>query len=114
MLRQYLHIGEHRHEVRVSLPTGDDVEMHVVDHPGAGDAAEVPAGVVALRGVDPGERGHALLGESMGLERLGIRERAELPEMAVGGDEQMARGVRELVEEYERIPAAVYHQHLVV
>ncbi len=47
-----LHVGEHRHEVRVAGPARDDVLVHVVDDPGARDAAEVPAEVEALRVVD--------------------------------------------------------------
>ena len=42
-----------RHEVRVAAPARNDVQVHVVDDAGAGDAAEVPAEVVARRGGRP-------------------------------------------------------------
>ena len=48
-----LHVGEHRHEVRVARPARDDVEVDVVGDPGSGDAAEVPAEVEAARAVEP-------------------------------------------------------------
>ena len=47
VLRQHLHVGEHGHEARVAGPAGHDVEVHVVDDAGSGDAAEVPAEVEA-------------------------------------------------------------------
>src|SRR5262245_7114944 len=43
VLGQDLHIGQHRHEVRVSAPARDDVLVHVVVDPGSRHAAEVPA-----------------------------------------------------------------------
>ena len=50
-LRQDLDVGEHRHEARVAGPARDDVQMHVVLDAGAGDPAEVPAEVEAVRRV---------------------------------------------------------------
>ena len=50
-LGEHLHVREHRHEVRVARPARDDVQVDVVDDPGAGGAAEVPADVVPLRPV---------------------------------------------------------------
>ncbi len=57
VLGDHLHVREHRHEVRVAAPARHDVQVPVVDDPGAGDVADVPADVVALRPVDRGERG---------------------------------------------------------
>ena len=36
---QHLHVGEHGHEVRVARPARHDVQVDVVDHARAGDAA---------------------------------------------------------------------------
>ena len=46
-LGEHLHVREHRHEVRVARPARNDVQVDVVDDPGARGAAEVPADVVA-------------------------------------------------------------------
>ena len=51
VLRQHLHVRQHGHEVGVPRPARDDVQVDMVDHAGAGDAAEVPAQVVAVRAV---------------------------------------------------------------
>ena len=52
MLGDDLDVGEHRHEVRVPVPARHDVEVAVVDDARAGDAAEIPADVEALRRED--------------------------------------------------------------
>src|SRR5262249_36081352 len=65
VLRKDFHVGEHRHEVRVARPARHDVEGDGAAAPGPGGAAEVPAGVEALRGERLRERGHALPGEPM-------------------------------------------------
>src|SRR2546430_3597473 len=64
MFREHLHVGQHRHEIRVPGPAGDHMLVHVVDDPGAGDAAQVPAQVVALRLVDGRDRKSTRLNSS--------------------------------------------------
>src|SRR5581483_9842936 len=49
VLGEHLHVRQHGHEVRVPGPALHDVHVHVVDHAGARDPAEVPAEVVPLR-----------------------------------------------------------------
>src|SRR4051812_8634386 len=56
-LGQDPHVCEHGHEVRIACPARDDVLVHVVDDPGAGDPPEVPAEVVPLRVIGGFERG---------------------------------------------------------
>src|SRR5947208_1567933 len=73
MLRQHLHLGEHRHEVRVAGLAGDDVLVHMVDDAGAGDAAEVPTEVVTLGLGDGGEGAEALRGETEEAALLFVR-----------------------------------------
>ena len=90
VLREHLHVREDGHEVRVTSPTGDNVQVDVIDDAGAGDAAEVPAEVVALRPVDLAERGDALDGEPVDLERLLVRKPGELADVPVRGDQRMA------------------------
>ena len=114
VLRKDLHVGEHRHEVRVAGPARHDVQVHVVDETGAGDPAEVPADVVALRRVGLCECGHCTLREAVQVKRLLVGEVAELTHMAERRDKQVAGGVRELVQERERTPAAVDDETLAV
>src|SRR6266480_3984380 len=90
MLRQHLYVRENRHEVRVAGPAGDDVLVHVVDDPGAGNSAEVPAEVVALRLIDSRERAEPLGGEAMDLERLVVVELAEVADVPERGHQQVA------------------------
>ena len=60
--------------------------MNVIDNAGAGDAAEVPAEVVAFRPIHLTERGDALDGELVDLERLLVRKPGELADVPVGSD----------------------------
>src|SRR3954454_19896862 len=106
VLREHLHISEDGHEVRVTCPTGDDVKMNVIDDAGAGDAAEVPAEIVALRAVDLTEGGHALDRQPVDLQRLLVRKPGELADVPVGGDHQMTARVGGLVQHHKREPAA--------
>ncbi len=73
MLGNHLHVAEHRHEVRVAGPARHDVQVTVVGDPRTGDAADVPAEVVALGPVRRGERVEALRAEPVDLERLARR-----------------------------------------
>ena len=66
----HLHVREHRHEVRVAAPARDDVLVHVVEHPGACDAAEVPADVVPVRREHVPKRRHRGDREPVDLRRL--------------------------------------------
>ena len=79
--------------------------VNVVDDPGTGDAAQVPAQVVALRLVRRRQGAEALRGESMDLGRLVGLELTELTHVAVRRHHQMAGRVGELVQEHERAVA---------
>ena len=70
VLGDHLHVREHRHEVRVAGPARDDVQMDVVGDPRAGDSAEVPAEVEAVRPVDAGERVDGVAREAVDREGL--------------------------------------------
>src|SRR4051812_23853290 len=82
------------------------MEVHVTGEPRARRAAEVPAEVVALGRIDVPEGGDARGSEPMDLERLAFRQRRKVADMAVRGDEQVARRVREPVEDDDRLLAA--------
>src|SRR2546421_3029657 len=43
-----LHVIYHGHEVRVAVPSRNDVKVHVVGNPGSGGAADVGADVEAI------------------------------------------------------------------
>src|SRR5439155_23521933 len=83
VLQEHLHICEDGHEVRVTGPTGDDVQMDVIDDADAGDPPQVPAEVVALGCVGLGQSRHAALSQPVDLERLLVRKPGEVAEMPV-------------------------------
>src|SRR5437879_3398054 len=97
MLRQYLHVREHGHEARVAVPARDNVQMDVVLDPGAGNTADVPAEVEAVRRVLGTERVECARREAMHLGRLRIGERAEVIGVPLRGNEHMPGRVGELV-----------------
>ena len=67
----------------------------------SGDAADVPAEVVALGPVRGGQRFDALRTEAMDLERFRVVEVAEVRLVPIRRDEQMAGRVGELVQQHE-------------
>src|SRR5690348_7347271 len=77
VLRKNADVGEHGHEARVACPARHEVLMRVVGDARAGDAADVPAEVVALRLVGGRKCGEPLRSEPMDLERLSLVEVAE-------------------------------------
>ena len=81
--------------------------MHMVEDAGAGDAAEVPAEVVALGLVDGGEGAEPLRGETMDLHRFVGFELAELAHVPERRDHQVAGRVRIFVQQHESPLAAV-------
>ena len=79
----------------------------MVDHACAGDAAEVPADVVALRRERLRQGAHAGCRQPVQLERFVLRQLRELAEVPVRSDHQVAGRVRVLVEQAEGVLAAV-------
>src|SRR4051812_24589706 len=110
VLRDHLDVGQHRHEVRVAVPARHDVDVAVVNDPGARDAAEVPPDVEALRREDGPQRLDRRHREPLHFERLSVLEVVERRAVPVRRDHQVTRGVRELVQEDERELAAVDHE----
>ena len=106
VLRQHLHVSEHRHEAGVARPPGHDVKVHMVDDSCACEAAQVPTEVESRRRVRRAQRLDSLQPEPVNLERGVIAQLAELAQVSVRGDQEMARRVRELVQEHERVLAA--------
>jgi hypothetical protein len=107
-------VGEHRHEVGVAGPPWDDVDVDVVDDPRSCHPPQVPAEVVTLRVhglVEHLERGG---GQLVHLERLVVGDVAETARVRVRRDHEVAGGVRELVQEDERVLAPVHHEPLFV
>src|SRR5438874_5038198 len=90
------------------------MQMNMIDNAGAGDAAEVPAEVVALRAVHLRERREAALPEAVDLERLLVRKVGEFAHVPKGGDHQVPRRVRELVQQDERVLTAGHDETLLV
>src|SRR5438445_5986900 len=72
-----LDLGEHRHEVRVPVPTRHHVKMHVVGNAGAGGAAGVGADVESLRLQLFTENSYRALGRAHQVGGLDIVERIE-------------------------------------
>ena len=79
----------------------------MVDDPRPCDPAQVPAQIEACRGVGRAQRLDPLQPEPVNLERRVVAQVAELAQMPVRGDQEMAGRVRELVQERERALAAV-------
>jgi len=114
MLGDHLDVGEHRHEVRVAGPARHHVQVPMVGDADAGDAPDVPAEIEAVGCVDGAQRVEPLRAEPVDLERLVVVELTEVRPMAVGRDEEVPGGVRELVEHDERTLAAVNDELLLV
>ena len=114
VLRQHLHVREHRHEVRVAGPARHDVQVDVVDHAGAGDPAEVPADVVPLRRVELCQRAHAGGGQAVELEHFLGSELAVFTDVPDRRDHEVAGRIRVLVQERDGVLAAVDDQSLLV
>jgi len=114
VLGKDLHVREHRHEVRVSRPPRDEVQVNVVGDARACDPSQVPAQVVALRLVDLSKGAHALRSEPVDLDRLIGLELAELSGMPRGRDQQVPGRIGELVQEHERSIAAVDDEPVLV
>ena len=90
VLPQHFHIGENGHEVGISGPARDDVEVDVVDDAGTGGAPEIPADVVALRREEPAERLDRSRRQAVDLERLAVVELGEVADMPKRRHEHMA------------------------
>jgi dihydrofolate reductase len=95
---------------------GEDVSarLELLDERRFRNGAVVPAEVVSLRAIDLTERGHALDREPVDLQRLLVRKPGELADVPVGGHHQMTARVGELVQQHERVLAAVDDQPLLV
>src|SRR5512140_168575 len=97
------------HEIGVSRPARDDMEMVVPGDAGPGARPEVHAGVEALGRVGPAqdpERGREELGHLGPLVWGGLREIRQVP---LGRDHEMAGRVGEPVEQDEIAPPAQEH-----
>src|SRR5262249_42339097 len=95
-------------------PARHDVLVNVVEDPCAGNAAQVPAQVVALRPVYGREGAQSLPSQAMDLQRLVVLEVAEIADVPVRRDHDVPRRVRELVQEHERLPSAIDDQAILV
>ena len=82
----------------------------MVDDARACGTAEVPAEVVPVRPVLGDERVDRDRRQTMDLESLLVGEPAEAAGVAEGRRHQVARGVRETVEQEERVLAAEEHE----
>ena len=84
----------------------------MVDDPRASHPAEVPAEIEARGRVRRAQRLDPLQPEAVDLERRLVAELAELAQMRVRGDQEMAGRVRELVQEDERELAAAHDERV--
>ena len=112
VLGQHFHVCEDWHEVRIARPAWDDVEVHVVGDAGAGRTTQIPAQVEALRAVRAAERVDARDGELVELERLGVRQLSQRPNVPERGRHEMAGGVRVLVQQHDRGGSAVHDERV--
>src|SRR5580765_8306755 len=110
MLGQHLYVAEYRHEARIAAPTRHDMQVDMILDPGSGDPADIPAEVEAVWRVHGAQCFDAVRGEAVHLERLVVRQRTEIPDMSPWRDEQVTRGVRELVHHHEGALALVDEQ----
>src|SRR6476469_8875042 len=82
VLGQHLHVAEHGHEARVAVPAWDDMQVEMVDDPGAGCSTEVPAEVETVWRVLAAQRSDAVGGQPVDVERLLVGELDEVGDVA--------------------------------
>src|SRR6188508_1207881 len=112
MLGEHLHVGEHGHEVRVSGPARDNMEMDVVRDSRTGDATEVPAQVEATWSVNGAERLDCGDRLAVDLEHLVARKFGKRSDVAPWSDHEVPGRVRVLVHERDRRVAAVDEERI--
>jgi hypothetical protein len=105
---------EHRHEVRVAVPSRHDVEVEMVEDAGAGRFAEIQPEVEPVRLVDGGEGAFHALRERHHLAQFLRLERAEFAGVAVRYDHDVPVVVGEFVENDERTPSPVDDERMAV
>ena len=62
-IREQPHFPEHGHEIRVSSPARNDVEMKVIGHPRTGCGPEIESDIKTLRFDGQAEEGLSVDGE---------------------------------------------------
>ena len=90
MFRHDTNVGEDRHEVCVASPAWHNVLVNVIDDPCTRRAAEVPTDVEAVWGRRARERVDCACGQRVDLAGFLGAQIAELPAMAIRGNQEMA------------------------
>lgn len=103
-------VREDRHEVDVPVPAGDDVDVEVVLQGRAGTPTEVDPDVGAVGRKRPIEGIERSIDERPDLRPFVLLEVAGIGDVAGGGDQKVAVGVRVAVQEYDRPIAPCHHQ----
>src|SRR5207245_2388759 len=101
-LGEYPRVADHGHEVRVPVPARDHVEVEVSEYAGTGNASLVGAQVEPVGVIGAPQRPYRGLHEVHGLAQLVRSRLLESPHVARHYGHDVARGVRELVEDQER------------
>src|SRR5207244_12580833 len=94
--------ADHGHEVRVPVPARDHVEVEVSEYAGTGNASLVGTQVEPVGVIGAPQRPYRGLHEVHGLAQLVRSRLLESPHVARHDGHDVARGVRELVEDQER------------
>ena len=86
------------HEIVVTFPSGNEMEVEMIGDPGTGCFSQVETNVDAM-GVEPLLEDGAAGGEHLHQTEIFIAAQfGELTEMTPGGEEQVAIGIREAIK----------------
>ena len=103
-LRHDMRIRQHGHEIRVSVPAGNDVQMDVVEHASASGAAEIEADIetIGLEGFR--QKLFAAAGQHHDVKQFLLRKIVEFGGVFIRCDHQMPGGVGKRVQQCKAIP----------
>ena len=107
-------IGEHRHEVRVAIPSWHDMKMDMLVDSGAGRPANICADVETIRVGDFLERLHHALYERHDFSQFIFGKIDNRGDMAVGDDQQVSAVIREEIHDDKATLGAGNNQMLII
>jgi hypothetical protein len=101
VFRDEFGVGEHRHEVRVAVPSGDNVKMNVLVDAGSRNASHICSEVETMRSADLDEGTHANRSCMHNFHVYIVRKRFEFGRVLVRHNHQMTAVVREQIHHEE-------------
>lgn len=110
VLRDDARFSDGRHEISVSGPARHDVNVNMIDYPGAGSSAEVHAKVESGGIIRFAQRGLGTLGEIHEVVRSFFSRPIEVADVLVGHNQKMAADVWVDIEDYEIMFRAMEHK----